>query len=74
MLFGGVFFLRSSGVQNEGWFDPWMLLNAFRKKVKSMGVTFMEADVVGVDVEDSAVEKVKVRKSVPLRYGLEGGL
>ena len=56
--------LPSLGVGNEGWFDPWMLLNAFKKKVKSMGVKFLEADVIGVDVEDNAVKKVKVRKWV----------
>jgi FAD-dependent oxidoreductase domain-containing protein 1 len=48
-------------VRNEGWFDPWMLLNAFRKKLKSMGVEFLEADVTGVDVTDNRVERVKVK-------------
>ncbi|XP_068457377.1 FAD-dependent oxidoreductase domain-containing protein 1 isoform X2 [Clinocottus analis] len=30
--------LASYGLENEGWFDPWTLLNAFRKKAISMGV------------------------------------
>nr|XP_040036624.1 FAD-dependent oxidoreductase domain-containing protein 1 [Gasterosteus aculeatus aculeatus] len=29
--------LASYGLQNEGWFDPWTLLNAFRRKAISMG-------------------------------------
>ncbi|XP_069366137.1 FAD-dependent oxidoreductase domain-containing protein 1 isoform X2 [Paralichthys olivaceus] len=29
---------RLPGLENEGWFDPWTLLNAFRKKAISMGV------------------------------------
>ncbi|XP_062995403.1 FAD-dependent oxidoreductase domain-containing protein 1 isoform X2 [Elgaria multicarinata webbii] len=30
--------LASYGLENEGWFDPWTLLNAFRSKAMSMGV------------------------------------
>ncbi|KAM4726506.1 FAD-dependent oxidoreductase domain-containing protein 1 isoform 2-T2 [Anableps anableps] len=30
--------LASYGLENEGWFDPWTLLNAFRRKAMSMGV------------------------------------
>ncbi|XP_062261938.1 FAD-dependent oxidoreductase domain-containing protein 1 [Platichthys flesus] len=30
--------LASYGLENEGWFDPWTLLNAFKKKAISMGV------------------------------------
>ncbi|XP_042332852.1 FAD-dependent oxidoreductase domain-containing protein 1 isoform X2 [Sceloporus undulatus] len=30
--------LASCGLENEGWFDPWSLLNAFRSKAISMGV------------------------------------
>lgn len=31
--------LASYGLENEGWFDPWTLLNAFRRKAIAMGVT-----------------------------------
>ncbi|XP_038146305.1 FAD-dependent oxidoreductase domain-containing protein 1 [Cyprinodon tularosa] len=30
--------LASYGLENEGWFDPWTLLNAFRRKAISLGV------------------------------------
>ncbi|XP_060643731.2 FAD-dependent oxidoreductase domain-containing protein 1 isoform X1 [Anolis sagrei] len=30
--------LASCGLENEGWFDPWTLLNALRNKAISMGV------------------------------------
>ncbi|XP_015277992.1 PREDICTED: FAD-dependent oxidoreductase domain-containing protein 1 [Gekko japonicus] len=30
--------LASYGLENEGWFDPWTLLNALRRKAMSMGV------------------------------------
>jgi FAD-dependent oxidoreductase domain-containing protein 1 len=29
------------GVQNEGWLDPWALLNAFRQKALSLGVLYL---------------------------------
>ncbi|XP_039620019.1 FAD-dependent oxidoreductase domain-containing protein 1 [Polypterus senegalus] len=39
--------LASYGLENEGWFDPWILLNAFRKKAISMGVYQCFGDVTG---------------------------
>ena len=30
---------------DEGWFDPWALVQAFRKKVKSLGVNVIEGQV-----------------------------
>ena len=51
-----------AGVKNEGWFDSWMLLHAFKKKVLSMGVRFIEGEVTGVNVEDKRVNSVKVHK------------
>lgn len=37
-----------------------MLLGAFRKKVKSMGVDFVDADVIGVSAVENRVQGVKV--------------
>ena len=36
-----------SGLENEGWFDPWTLLNAFRRKALSMGVEQSFGEVKG---------------------------
>ncbi|XP_072342890.1 FAD-dependent oxidoreductase domain-containing protein 1 isoform X1 [Scyliorhinus torazame] len=36
-----------TGLENEGWFDPWLLLNAFRRKAISMGVYPCHGEVVG---------------------------
>ncbi|XP_066463365.1 FAD-dependent oxidoreductase domain-containing protein 1 [Eleutherodactylus coqui] len=41
--------LASYGLENEGWFDPWTLLNAFRQKALSMGVLHCHGEVVGFD-------------------------
>ncbi|KAM9788392.1 FAD-dependent oxidoreductase domain-containing protein 1 [Neosynchiropus ocellatus] len=39
--------LASYGLENEGWFDPWTLLNAFRRKAASMGVIQCCGEVTG---------------------------
>ncbi|KAB1255022.1 FAD-dependent oxidoreductase domain-containing protein 1 [Camelus dromedarius] len=33
------------GLENEGWFDPWSLLQGLRRKVQSMGVLFCQGEV-----------------------------
>ena len=58
-------------MENEGWFDPWMLLNAFKKKVQAMGVCFLEAEVTGVTVEANRVERVKVQGPLLFRRILD---
>ncbi|CAF2596633.1 unnamed protein product [Rotaria sp. Silwood2] len=37
------------GVQNEGWLDPWAFLTAFRQKALSLGVLYLNAELVGFD-------------------------
>ncbi|XP_060160252.1 FAD-dependent oxidoreductase domain-containing protein 1 isoform X4 [Globicephala melas] len=37
--------LASYGLENEGWFDPWCLLQGLRRKVQSMGVLFCHGEV-----------------------------
>lgn len=37
--------LASYGLENEGWFDPWCLLQGLRRKVQSMGVLFCQGEV-----------------------------
>jgi hypothetical protein len=36
-------------VDNEGWFDPWLLLSAFRQKAASLGVSFVPGAAVGFE-------------------------
>ena len=35
-----------SGTENEGYFDPWSLLNAFKRKAVSLGVDYISGEVV----------------------------
>ncbi|XP_071654779.1 FAD-dependent oxidoreductase domain-containing protein 1 isoform X3 [Patagioenas fasciata] len=37
----------SYGLEDEGWFDPWTLLSAFRRKAKSLGVLSCTGEVRG---------------------------
>lgn len=39
--------LASYGLENEGWLDPWTLLNAFRRKAISLGVIPCSGEVTG---------------------------
>ncbi|XP_074417151.1 FAD-dependent oxidoreductase domain-containing protein 1 isoform X1 [Larus michahellis] len=39
--------LASYGLEDEGWFDPWTLLNAFRRKAISLGVQSCSGEVRG---------------------------
>ncbi|XP_042899446.1 FAD-dependent oxidoreductase domain-containing protein 1 isoform X2 [Parasteatoda tepidariorum] len=41
--------LGSYGFENEGWFDPWALLNAFKKKACSLGAEYVNGEVIGFE-------------------------
>ncbi|XP_007244777.3 FAD-dependent oxidoreductase domain-containing protein 1 [Astyanax mexicanus] len=48
--------LASYGLENEGWFDPWTLLNAFRRKALSMGVYQCFGEVTGFTCSTQTAE------------------
>ncbi len=50
--------LGSFGISGEGWLDPNSLLMAFRAKARSLGVTYIEGDVIGISKQNNKVEKV----------------
>lgn len=73
--------LASYGLENEGWLDPWTLLNAFRRKAISMGVTQCYGEVTdfkytsnvvttpdGDPVEMRRIQSVKVQMPNSLEY------
>ncbi|CAB0003982.1 unnamed protein product [Nesidiocoris tenuis] len=39
--------LGCHGLENEGWFDPWSLLNAFRRKAIALGVECINGTLKG---------------------------
>jgi FAD-dependent oxidoreductase domain-containing protein 1 len=52
--------IGSFGIQNEGWTDPYALLQAFRKKARALGVTYLEGDVTEVTRDGSRVTGVRL--------------
>ncbi|GFT41526.1 FAD-dependent oxidoreductase domain-containing protein 1 [Nephila pilipes] len=56
--------LGSYGFENEGWFDPWALLSAFKRKAISLGTTYVHGEVIGFEIEDKS--HVKGEDAKPL--------
>jgi glycine/D-amino acid oxidase-like deaminating enzyme len=48
------------GVSGEGWFDGWALLQAFRRKARSLGVEYRQGEVVRYVVEGGRVVAVEL--------------
>ena len=46
------------GQTGEGWFDGWGLMQAFRKKARALGVTYIEGEAVDVDIDHGRVSAV----------------
>ena len=49
------------GHSGEGWFDPWALLTAFRRKAIGMGVEYVEEECCGMQTTHNAVTSVQLR-------------
>lgn len=45
--------LGCHGLQNEGWFDPWSLLQAFKRKAVSLDVRYLDAEVTGFQFKET---------------------
>lgn len=50
----------SLGLTGEGWFDGWALLQAFRRKARSLGVEYRSGEVVDVEMAGGAVAGVRL--------------
>jgi FAD-dependent oxidoreductase domain-containing protein 1 len=48
------------GVSGEGWFDGWALLQAFRKKARSLGVEYRQGEVARYLTENGRVTGVEL--------------
>jgi FAD-dependent oxidoreductase domain-containing protein 1 len=48
----------SLGLADEGWFDAFALLQAFRRKARSLGVEYVTGEVVALDVDAGGVRGV----------------
>ena len=52
--------LGSYGHDNEGYFDPWSLVHALKRKTMSMGVDFIEGSVVGGRLVESSPSSMSI--------------
>lgn len=55
-----VYFLFYLGLENEGWFDPYLLLSAFKRKIQSLGVHYVNGEVTGLNVTGQSVKTAEV--------------
>ncbi|XP_053187904.1 FAD-dependent oxidoreductase domain-containing protein 1 isoform X2 [Scomber japonicus] len=71
--------LASYGLENEGWFDPWTLLNAFKRKAISMGVIPCCGEVTGfkhttIMVRTADDQQVGIRRIQSVRVQMPNSL
>ena len=59
----------SFGPRNEGWLDPYSLLQAFRRKARSLGVTYIQDEVAGLDLAQNRVTSVALRSGETIDCG-----
>ena len=44
--------LASYGLEQEGWYDTWKLLYALKEKNLSMGIHYVDGEVIGFEHDD----------------------
>jgi glycine/D-amino acid oxidase-like deaminating enzyme len=60
----------SFGPRDEGWLDPYSLLQAFRRKARSLGVTYVQDEVAGLDLAQNRVTSVVLRSGETIDCGV----
>jgi sarcosine oxidase len=59
----------SFGRSNEGWIDPYGLLQAFKRKARSLGAVYLHDEVVGVERAGPRIAAVQLAKGGRLACG-----
>jgi len=62
--------LGSLGIKDEGWFDGYGLLQAFRRKARSLGVAYRDERVVGIERKGRRIEAVRLSGGGRLACGI----
>ena len=57
--------LTALGLSDEGWFDCYQLMQAFRRKARSLGVAYREDAVVGVTREGARARRSSSSRAGP---------
>lgn len=59
----------SWGRTGEGWFDGWALMQAFRRKARALGVTYLADEVVDVAREGRRITAVRLQSGQSIACG-----
>jgi glycine/D-amino acid oxidase-like deaminating enzyme len=62
--------LGALGIKDEGWFDGYGLLQAYRKKARSLGVEYIAQEVVGLERRGRRIEAVKLADGTRIACGI----
>lgn len=62
--------LGSYGTANEGWIDPFALLQAFRRKARALGATYFDDEAVGMNRDGGTVTAVHLKGGDTLSAGV----
>ncbi len=57
------------GEQNEGWLDPYSLLQGFKRKARAQGAKYFTDTVVGLTRTDGRIDKVLLQSGQTLTCG-----
>ncbi|MGF1609008.1 MAG: NAD(P)/FAD-dependent oxidoreductase [Kiloniellales bacterium] len=58
------------GLANEGWIDPAGLLQGFRRKARSLGVTYLHDEVTAIERDGARVTGLKLRDAGKINCGV----
>lgn len=61
--------LASLGLAGEGWFDGYALTQAFRRKARSLGVVYRQAEAVGFEMRSDRIAGVRLRSGETIAAG-----
>ena len=59
----------SLGLKNEGWIDPYALLQAFRRKARALGADYIHDEVVATERNGSRIAAVTLKSGARLTCG-----
>lgn len=62
--------LAHLGLSQEGWFDGYALMRAFRRKASSLGVTYLDREVVSMDRTGDRIDAVVLNDGQRLSAGV----
>jgi sarcosine oxidase len=57
------------GPSNEGWIDPYSLLQAFKRKARALGVTYLQDEAVGFEFSGAKISGVTLKEGARLGCG-----